>query len=312
MRCVLTLLSVVASAPFLRADNIVANFSTATKEYVATHNSATVPTRQSYVLLQGRYFPGRIRDRGLEKTSFTTIARVVSHALQKKNTSPTFFPAKTLPSADLLVVVHWGVTIGRDRNFDLEDREYQKMHQLNLHAANHEISKFLAEPDEVKESPHIIENTLEHPYNPAIGHQMDSDNLAKTSTAINEATRGRDVAALLGFTADLRRDQHAPIASEHTRSLYGLLEEDRYFLLIYAYDLRSLRERGQLVVNWTTRLSIRSAGVNFATAINRLGEAGAATFGTEPGEVQFATVKTKKLKEDISIGDPIIIETLSR
>ena len=305
MQRLFSLLLVLGLCSLLRADNLVANLSTATTEYLSLQEPKAEPVRQSFVLLQGQFFPGRIRDRGLEKMSFATVARVLGHALQKKKESPLFYPASSLSSADLLIVIHWGVTVGRDRNYELEKRDNDRRHQLSVEGA-----AFDAAADAKARESGFERAPLDNPFNTALGGEVDYNNLEDSAQAINDAARGQSIASLLGFSGDLRKDQFSGIASEHARSLVDLMEEDRYFVLVFAYDMKRMRQEKRLVVNWTTRLSIRSAGVNFATAINRLSEAGSASFGTESKEVKFTPIKTKNLKEDIRIGDPIIIEVL--
>jgi hypothetical protein len=61
-----------------------------------------------------------------------------------------------------------------------------------------------------------------------------------------------------------------------------------------------------LVRLWTSRMSIRSAGINFPTALQRMGQIGGETFGTAQAGLRMR--RAKRQTENITIGEAIVIE----
>ncbi len=289
------LLVVALTSSLAYADNLVANYSSATDEYLAKRDSDPLEKHQSFVIMQGEFYGGVVRDRGLERTPFNTIAHVVSQGLKKRN----FYPAKTLATSDLLIVVHWGVTIGRDRSYEFEDRDREEMRQLVIDyplAAENQAAFFSSDQ---------VTGPTQHAINQALDYQL----LAKSTRSLKDIAQGQSVATLLGFAGDLRKEEHRAFASERTKTLYSLMEDDRYFIVVFAYDMKRLREEQRINPVWVSRLSIRAAGVNFSTALARLSESGSHTFGMSPKEVVFTRADTKLKQADVTIGEAIIIGT---
>jgi hypothetical protein len=254
--------------------------------------------------MPGQFFQGNVRDRGLENAKFIEIARALAVGLQKSS----YLPAKKLEDADLLLIVHWGVTIGTeiDREQKRRDLEERNKHMADYALAVQNETAF-AEQAKTSNSPDMSMG-----YEPAISTSVraakstiDFDFVNASSRQVERDTNGQSTAALLGFSADLRQDENSPMASQKTATLMTLLEADRYFVVVIAYDFRRYLAEKKLVRLWTSRLSIRSAGVNFPMALQRLSQIGGQGFGTADTELKF--VQTKKLREVVTAGEIKII-----
>ena len=64
------------------------------------------PRVERYVFLQGRRFDGTTRDDSLTDITFLKIAETLAYQIASEN----YLPTKDVKAADLLLVVHWGVT----------------------------------------------------------------------------------------------------------------------------------------------------------------------------------------------------------
>jgi hypothetical protein len=105
-------LLVCVCIPVVRAERLVLARSTVTNEYLENRMKDGKPLPQSYVFMPGRFLPGTTRDKSLEKMSFRAIAERLAVDLRRQE----FHPAAALQKADLLLVVHWGATAGRNRD----------------------------------------------------------------------------------------------------------------------------------------------------------------------------------------------------
>jgi hypothetical protein len=119
-------------------------------------------------------------------------------------------------------------------------------------------------------------------------------------------------AALLGYQGTLERERAKPVVTTTEMSLSNELNEERYFVVLIAYDYQHLRREKKATPLWITRLSIRSPGNNFTEAMPTLAMAGADAFGKQiDGLVRVkataadANVKLEELK---FLGDVKVID----
>jgi hypothetical protein len=59
------------------------------------------------------------------------------------------------------------------------------------------------------------------------------------------------------------------------------LNEERYFVVLMAYDYQAMKKDKRSKLLWTTRLSVRTAGNNFTEALPVLAQAGSHVFGKQ-------------------------------
>jgi len=277
------------------SDDRVAAFATNTAAYFA-HRSEKDPSKpETYVFMQGQFFGGTVRDRGLEKMPFITVARALAPGLREQN----FVPAPTFADADLLLVVHWGVTIGRNRDYELE---YENADRGRALVADYPLVKARETADQAAGGPISGPSVL------SVNQAVDFALLEQSTEKIASAASGKTAANLLGFSLDMSREEAYTHITEKSRTLTTLLEADRYFVIVIAYDCQRLIHGKHLVPLWTARLSIPSAGVNFPTALTRMNAVGGQVYGTNQQELTIT--RSKKKKENVSIGDAIVIEYL--
>lgn len=250
----LVVLALATAAPALRAgfDQVIAVSASALPEYVRGTDAAGKPRPESYVFSPGRFFGGTIRDGSLEKMEFLTVA----HSLAPQLARQGYFPIKDPAGADLVIIVHWGVTAIHDdplRTFNVADLSSA----LSTYNANI-ASAGITDPG-------------------AVNAQLDLLGAAQDTTqgVINFN------AVLLGYTRNLRRERaHAqPTTAEMTLSME--LNEERYFVVLMAYDNQLLLKQHQAKLLWVTRLSVRSPGNNFTESLPALAQAGGAIYGRE-------------------------------
>jgi hypothetical protein len=295
------------------ADPRVAVFSDAEPEYLQTRRDEAGNLRnETYFVVAGTYFPGQIVDRTLERTTLAEIARMLAPELAKQN----YTPAASIASAELMLVVHWGTTVrARSDNDYIVDAQRQQRDALDLRAELQALnSNGAGAPPDVH--PNLAVNRSSESKGDADQYfdSMMNDlywgagsSTLISSDRITENLIGSSVASLLGFAKDLRAEALKPFGSERGRTFRAMLEDERYFIIVMAYDFPAFQASGFKETRrlWTCRLSMHSPGVNFRQAVFRIGAVGSNYFGTHTPEV---TIERPQPKEGIvEVGEPTVV-----
>jgi hypothetical protein len=293
------LLLLLALTPFLKAEKLVIANSTASREYLERRTVDGKRQPQTYVFMAGRHFAGTTRDRSLEKFSFQAIAERLAVDLRQQD----FYPAGSLPKADLLLIVHWGVTAGR--NSDSVSLALGMENLADISRTSEESERQLAE---------AIERVDVHAAESARADLENLRNETKSESASilrGQPPAGEDSAALLGLSAAVFKDDDTLADYERRKTLFGLTREECYFVIVMAYDAPTLLSTKKLKRVWTLRASISSAGVNFPEALDRIGHIAGRYFGTRQANVTFDYPAERKRKESVVFGEVVVIGTIN-
>lgn len=291
-------------APLVHAEKTVAVFSHANPEYVKNRTKDGKLLRQTYVFMQGRFLGGHVRDPLLEKTPFVDIARKLAPDLAEQE----FYPSKSFEAADLLLLVHWGSTAPRMHQNQPRDnfgsRAYVTHGNEPGTAVNSEARDL---PGESGSSTGLTDWARDDADNPetqrAIQFEADLFNL-EAQTA-QDSVSIVNTAATLGIAEELRKEGRKSYQTEYARTLSSMLSEERYFMIVVAYDAAKLRATKKLERQWVAKISVRSPGVNFVTAVDRMSRIGANYFGTTANGIQ---IKRPAIRTgDVQIGELIVI-----
>lgn len=294
------LLVLLAITPVLKAEKLVVARSTVSSEYLQKRMADGKRQPQTYVFLAGRFFAGNTQDNSLEKTSFRTVAERLALDLRQQD----FYPAESLAKADLLLIVHWGVTAGRNR--DMVATTHSMENLANLSREGEEVQRELAEAvangDAIGAS--LARGNL---------NNLESQTRSEFQTILyNQPSGDGESAALLGFSAEMRREDGSLFDYERRKTLVGLAQEECYFVIVMACDAPTLRNAQLLKRVWTLRASISSAGVNFHQALDRMGNIAGHYFGTKQEGVTFNYPIERKRKEIVTLGELIVIGPVDR
>lgn len=288
-------LVLLAIVPALRAEKLVIASSTASREYLQKRMVDGKLQRQTYVFMTGRYFAGNTRDKSLDKTSFRTIAERLALDLRQQE----FYPAESLPKADLLLVVHWGVTAGRNRDSVAMASSMENLVNLNLEGeeTQRQMEEAITKGDFV-----AAEQARGN-----LGELERQTRSEHQDILRSQPSGGEDSAALLGLTSDLRKEDGSLFDYERRKTLFDLTREECYFVIVMAYDAPTLVSTKKLKRVWTVRTSISSAGVNFHQALDRIGNVAGRYFGTRQDAVSFDYIGDRKRQERVELGELIVI-----
>ncbi|HEY0865003.1 MAG TPA: hypothetical protein VGD97_12935 [Lacunisphaera sp.] len=230
----------------------IAASATAGSDYQRPRDANGALQPETYVFAEGQFLGGGTVDRGLEQTTFTQITRTLAVNLAKQN----YLPAPDLKSAQLVIMVHWGMTLVSE----------DPMKDINLQRAQEALATFSAE----QEANGLADPTALNSATSAMGMARQG-----VQDAVNRN------AVLLGFARSLQRERQQMMTSTAEITMSNELNEERYFVILMAYDNQTrLKERRSRLM-WVTRLSVRSPGNNFSEALPALARVGADVFGRQ-------------------------------
>ena len=293
-------LVLLAATPVLQAEKLVVARSTVSGEYLQKRMVDGKRQPQSYVFMAGRYFAGIVHDNTMDRTSFRTIAERLALDLRQQD----YHPAASLTKADLLLIVHWGVTYGHNRDTVSMALGMENLANINLETteARRELDEAFARGD--MDAASRARDNLS---------TLESQTRSEFQTiASSQDTGGEDSATLLGFNAELRKEYRSLFEYERQQAIVGMALEERYFIIVMAYDAPTLLNEKKLKRVWTLRTSIRAAGVNFHQALDRIGNIAGRYFGTRQESVTFDYTGDRKRKEIITLGELVVIGTVDR
>ncbi len=257
--------------------NPVAVSSTASAEYTEQKFIPGAPKPESYLFFQGKFYGGTTRDPDLEHAQFNSIVQILGENMVRQN----YFPSKDPKDANLLVVVHWGTTTVYENPNRQDDQERLNELQAKYNAA---ISAG-KHPDP-------------GPLNQALAMAETEQVEVQHHIGIN--------AELLGFRQELARDQQKVSASSSGVSsevgdLLTALAEERYFVILMAYDFHSMKKGSTPKLLWSTRFSIRAAGITFTSALPAMSKVAANYFGHALDGLKLENPGAREGKVDIGV-----------
>jgi hypothetical protein len=275
------------TAGAIYANDRVVVVSNADERYTEKKFGEGETKRETYVVMQGRYYSGTTVDRTLERMTFKEVASYLVPRLAEQQ----YMPAKSVADADLLLVVHWGVTNPRADRMEMM------------------ASTTLFTPS-VPLSPDTGASPAEQDSAAALNGLLGADDRAANFDIISdyaEAERSdRDLAQLLGYGDTLRKMTSRVVTSTDEQTLRSDLERERYFIIIRAYELRTPTEVRPRRPVWTMNLNISSAGNNFRTAMGRMSFVAPNFVGRSLDDVKSIRAKTPKVT--VELGDLIIMD----
>ncbi|HWA09329.1 MAG TPA: hypothetical protein VG838_07770 [Opitutaceae bacterium] len=261
----------------------VAVSSSASVEYTRQKFGPGAPKPESYLFFQGTFYGGATRDKNLENEQFNQIVQVLGQNMVRQN----YFPSKDPRSADLLIVVHWGVTTTAEATEPnlADDRvklaELSSEYNQALRAyLNGKGGSFPPDPGPVNLQQAIV----------------DGEN-AEVMKHIAENAK------LLGYKDQMYKDETTSV-DDH--SLYEDLNEERYFVILMAYDYHTMKKGSTPKLLWSTRFSMRAPGNFFTAALPAMSKVAANSFGRAIDGLKIE--RANQVKEGkVEVGTPEVI-----
>lgn len=245
------------------ADNQVTVNAWARSDYVKRRESDGKIRQETYVFGAGRYFSGSTVDHSIDGLPFREIAEFLAPELARRN----YLPTAAVNQADLLLVVHWGTTMPRVTLDQMRGTTDFSIDHADERAAQREFNDTMGISGLVSD---VNDADLKTGFEQ--GERLTDD--------LDRDARASSNAQLLGYTQELRRFSNGAKVTEEEATLRANLEEERYFIIIKAYDFQrklSLGPKNRPL--WTLHLNMRSPGQNFKTAMTCMSNVAADYFG---------------------------------
>jgi hypothetical protein len=237
-----------------------------------------------YVFGPGGKWGGEIKDASADKLQFIDVARVIAGPLAGRN----YLPAKDPAGTKLLIMVYWGTT-SVPQPYD-ESFAYE-----HLQEAQSQIS--------------------------AAGSKPSDANLSQMSSALVMLDMDNHQRDLINFknAAMLGYDEPGLVGTEKGSYVRGTafgidrddlvteLEENRYFVVLMAYDFQILWKQKKHKLLWETRFSVNERHNQFNQALPYMAQNASQYFG-QPSN---GLVRNRVREGKVEVGDPTVIDFLA-
>jgi hypothetical protein len=240
-------------------NGITAVAARVTKDYVRTKLPDGTFQPEAYAFGEGGNWGGEIKDATIDNLKFIDVARVIATPLAGQKYIPARDPNKT----KLLIMVYWGTTAVPPPY--AEDTMYQNF--------QHDIEEYrtlLAEGalDEAESVYHagLVQLNMAN----GIRDRLDFKNAGMLGYDFEgKGLIGTDYGVHIGHTA-LGIDQRDQVAE---------IEENRYFVVLMAYDFQLMWKKKQHKLLWETRFSINERHNAFDKALPMMAQYASRYFG---------------------------------
>jgi hypothetical protein len=247
-----------------RAADVEAISARASTDYIRARFPNGTFRPETYAFGKGGNWGGPLNDNTIDKLSFTDVAEVIAEPLAGRN----YLPTKDAKTTRLLIMVYWGTTIPT-----VNPTESATLHnvadaakQLQIAYAR-QVHRGLGKGEE----------------------QYEWDKLMAALTAEGAQESIRDKAdglnaMMLGYDSLWENTFGAPWGSPqelHRQDMLNELEEERYFVILMAYDFQMLWRDKKHKLLWETRFSISERRHQFDKVLPALALQASKYFGTD-------------------------------
>jgi hypothetical protein len=249
-----------------------------------------------YAFADGGNWGGEIRDQTIDRLRFIDVARVIAAPLAGRN----FLPARDPKATRLLIMVYWGTT-------DVPGPTSDSMALPKLQAANQEMNKWLVRSN--------VDPRTKYASGPTGLVDDAMDQMTVATMLVNMENRQNDAvdlrnARLLGYdsagligTDEGNYVRGTALGMERT-DLYADIEENRYFVVLMAYDFQILWKDRKHKLLWETRFSINERRNAFDKALPFMARYASRYFG-EPSN---GLIREAVPEGHVEMGEPKLVK----
>lgn len=274
---------------------IVAVYSSVSPAYTRTALPGGSFKPETYAFGEGGDSGGPMKDATIDQLRFLDIAHLIAPSLATQNYLPS--TSKDPGKTDLLIMVYWGTTCGTN---GAASPEYQIAQALipprlwippsgNPNAGGPSASLSGINASAVCRSCRNWRGSDavsgEQQQIAVLSAAQDSA-LEQSWTMTHMANQQRDRqnlanAAILGYLPEMKRVADYQMTAFHQiqQDIIDDVEENRYFVVLLAYDFQTLWKHQQRKLLWETRFSIRERGNDFSKELGAMAKFASRYFG---------------------------------
>jgi len=288
-------------SPAIRAadrSEITAVSSKVSDDYVRTKLPSGAFETETYSFGEGGRWGGPMHDDTVDRLSFFDVARAIAGPLANQNYRPITDPGRT----KLLIMVYWGTTAGTS------DGASSSIAYQNLSASQSATLPPSAQQVTLANGRSV--GTSSGSTDLRKSAQQFDDNAVFMVATMNAIRKKADIqnARLLGYDDALMaaRGQESTALRFRQTDLLEEIEENRYFVVLMAYDFQLLFKEKKHKLLWETRFSIREHRNDFSQQLAGMAESASKYFGQDTHGVL-----RKPLPEGrVTLGELKVIETV--
>jgi ferredoxin len=280
------------------ADDITAVASRKAKSYIRVQlpNGSYVP--ESYVFGQGGVWRGEKVDDTIDKLTFLQVAHMIAGPLASQN----YIPGKDPRTTKLLIMVYWGTSHGQEHAN--ESNGYVRLQEAFTNLNRTYMSTGATQSaSNVSSTTRYAKGAAEEVIEQAQDTLMTSIAAVAAENAMRDQADKENV-MMLGYDSwweDTSRYENTPMRYRR-QDLLDEIEDDRYFVVLMAYDLEAMRRSHRHRELWETRFSIRERHHAFDEDLPAMAQYASQYFGQDTkglvhkevplGQVKLGTVKS--------------------
>jgi hypothetical protein len=230
-------------------------------------NGTYVP--ETYVFGPGGVWEGEKVDATIDRLTFSDVAHMMAGPLAGQN----YIPGKDPGTTKLLIMVYWGTSHGTEHAS--ESNGYQNLSKANeaVDRAQMAVHASSAGKDGARSMQQL--HAAQDDMTTSIAAVAAENHARNQSDYLNVNMLGYDswwdaTQKYVGTPLDFRRDD-----------LLGEIEEDRYFVVLMAYDFQQLWWKKKHRLLWETRFSIRERHHAFDQDLPSMAQYASTYFGQD-------------------------------
>jgi hypothetical protein len=263
------------------ANDITAVSGRTSGDYVRTKLSDGSFKPETYVFGKGGAWSGAKWDLSMDKLTFLDVAHMIAAPLASRS----YIPAKDPRTTNLLVMVYWGTT-------HAPEHASESAAYVNLNAANRAYSAAKMVKTDVR-----VLRILDDEITTAVAAVRNEDRMREEDDLLNVKMLGYD-----SWWIKSQGDKRGTPLEYERSDMLDEIEEDRYFVVLMAYDFPLLWKDKKHKLLWETRFSIRQRHHDFDKDLPAMAEYASRYFGQNthglihdtlpPGHVDIGEVKS--------------------
>ncbi len=280
----LLLLAVVGALPWTAiaadgVDGVTAVAAKVSSDYIRAKQPDGSFQPETYAFGSGGNWGGDIKDATIDNLKFMDVAKVIAGPLARQK----YLPAKDPEKTKLLIMVYWGTTTVPPKAQD--DVMYEE-----YNAALAESRILMAQiPPQVDEANAVLTSAL---------HTLAMANRIRDELDFkNAAMIGYSASGLIG-TDEGNYKKHTALGIDQ-RDEVSEIEQNRYFVVLMAYDFQILWKEKKHKLLWETRFSINELHNSFDKALPVMARFASQYFG----EPTNGLVRTRVPEGQVDIGE---------
>jgi hypothetical protein len=256
-------------------NEIVAVSSHASDDYVRTKLPDGSWQAETYAFGEGGLYFSSQRDDSLDGVKFMNVARTIAVPLAEQGYVPSHDPAKTR----FLIMVYWGMTTGAGgASSSMAYQSLQVTQPINV------IKQGPPPPppgvSNLAAGLSRLGGGLDTVQTGVLGAQVQALLLIRLENEARDRANERK-AGILGYSQELANTAGLEITPMRYRRerLIDELEDNRYFVVLLAYDFQQLWKEKKRKLVWEARYSIRERGSRFDEQLESMTRTASRFFG---------------------------------